>query len=157
MFKKREKPLLSMEEICEMNNISYGDSVEEDALDLSEIGNIFDNNSEFLLFDRRYSAHNFNSISFSYSESDNRKIISSEKSNFDSFPFEISAKTKRIIGMIIPESSHHFEPITMISSWIPDKRGISFGVKKINKLKHKQKLSDVTMIGISLFFFIDLR
>jgi len=80
MFKKREKPLLSMEEICEMNNISYGDSVEEDALDLSEIGNIFDNNSEFLLFDRRYSAHNFNSISFSYSESDNRKIISSEKS-----------------------------------------------------------------------------
>lgn len=84
-------------------------------------------------------------------------MMSSENINFANFPFKHNAKTKNIKGRIIPDKSHHFEPITTISSWMPDINGILFGVKKIKRHKHKQKLTDAITIGIILFFFINLR
>ena len=71
---------------------------------------------------------------------------------FDNMP-----KVMNINGKIIPVMSHHFEPKSTISSWIPEIKGTFDGVIKINKLKQITKLSDAIMIGKTLFFFIVLR
>ena len=83
--------------------------------------------------------------------------MSSVKSSLVKSFFVSIANTIKIKGKTIPEISHHFEPITMISSRIPDKSGTLFGTKNISKLKHITRLSDAITIGIILFLFIDLR
>ena len=83
--------------------------------------------------------------------------MSSAKSNCVSLSFDKITKIIKIIGRTSPDTSHHFEPITMISSRIPEMSGTLLGTKKISKLKHTTRLSDATTIGIILFLFIDLR
>ena len=71
--------------------------------------------------------------------------------------FEKHAKHAKTIGKTSPEIGHHFEPITIISSRIPERSGTLLGTKNISKLKHKTRFRDATTIGIILFLFIDLR
>ena len=79
------------------------------------------------------------------------------KNNLDTSLFDCKAKTIKIIGKIMPEINHHFEPIITISSFNPDKSGILFGTKNISKLKHIARLQLVKTIGIILFLFMVLR
>lgn len=66
-MRKREKPLFSIEKICEMNDIPYGDSVESNyvsSLDNDGISNI---DLNVKLFDEYYLAHDIKTILLNYS------------------------------------------------------------------------------------------
>lgn len=85
------------------------------------------------------------------------KMMSSVKKSLENFFFETSTGIKNKSGKMIPAKSHHFEPMTKISSWIPTNNGMFCGVKKIKRHRQTAKFAQEIINGINLFFFIKLR